>query len=420
MASTATTAVIGAGPYGLSIAAHLASQGIAARIFGPPMASWRDGMPRGMRLKSEGFASALSDPHGAFTLKQFCAENDIPYGDLDVPVSVETFTDYGEAFRQKFVPQLDTRRVAHVARAPHGFKLTLEDGTCVDVRRVIIATGVAPFKHIPAVLAGLTPSRLTHTCEHADYAAFAGKRVVVIGAGASAVDAAAALQRGGAIASLVSRRAEIRFHAGAARRGLRQRLVAPITPLGPGWKKLFCVRAPLVFRLLPARLRRRLVTRYLGPAPGWFAREDFVGKVEVHLSSRLIAARETTDGVALEIAGPDGGRTLEVDHVVAGTGYGVDIARLAFLDRDIVGAIACEAAAPRLSPSFETSVPGLYVAGPAAAFTFGPLLRFVCGAGFAARRITAHVAAQERPLERRSGQDRPAGASFQLDGSPAC
>lgn len=421
MASVAAIAIIGAGPYGLSIAAHLAAKGIEARVFGAPMASWRDGMPRGMRLKSEGFASALSDPEAAFTLQRFCAERGIEYSDLDTPVAVETFTAYGEAFQQRFVPQLDRRQVLRVARASHGFTLTLADGAAVEARRVIVATGVAPFKHVPAVLAGLSPDCLTHTCEHADYSSFARKRVVVVGAGASAVDAAAALHRGGAQASLVSRRHEVRFHTGLARRNWRQRLAAPVTPLGPGWRKLFCVEAPLLFRLLPARLRHRLVTRYLGPAPGWFAREDFVGKVALHLTATLVGARETADGVALEIAGADGThRTLVADHIVAGTGYGVDVGRLAFLDREIVAEIACDAAAPRLSASFESTMPGLYFAGPAAAFTFGPLLRFVCGAGFAARRIAAHVAARERRLEVRTSPGRLVGASFQLDGSPVC
>ena len=214
----------------------------------------------------------------------------------------------------------------------------------------------------------------------------------------------------------------MRFHAGAARRTWRQRFAAPVTPLGPGWKKLFCVEAPLVFRLLPARLRHRLVTRYLGPAPGWFAREDFVGKVAQHLSVTLVGARETAEGVTLDIAGADGSRrTLVADHIVAGTGYGVDVRRLAFLDPEIVDGIECDAAAPRLSASFETTVRGLYFAGPAAAFTFGPLLRFVCGAGFAARRITKHVVGCERRLERNAPRPEPlVGASFQLDGSPAC
>lgn len=425
MSCSTTVAIIGAGPYGLSIAAHLAARGIEARVFGPAMASWRDGMPRGMRLKSEGFASHLSDSAGAYTLADFCEEHGIAYADLDTPVEVETFTAYGEAFQRRFVPDLDSRMVARVARVPHGFTLTLADGVHVEARRVVVATGVAPFKHVPEALAGIRPERLTHTSEHADYSSFAGKRVVVVGAGASAVDAAAALHRGGALASLVSRRAEVRFHTGCGRRTWRQRLRAPMTPLGPGWKKLLCCKAPLLFHALPAHLRTALVQRYLGPAPGWFAREDFVGKVTLHLSATLVGARETADGVALEVAGPDGRRrTIEADHVVAGTGYGVDVGRLAFLDRALVAEVAVNAAAPRLSSRFESSVRGLYFAGPAAAYEFGPMLRFICGAGFAARRITAHVAAAERrarPWRARSAVPEPvSAAALHLDGSPAC
>ena len=427
MAELAAIAIVGAGPYGLSLAAHLAARGIAPLVFGPPMASWRDGMPRGMRLKSEGFASRLFDPGDQLTLEQFCADAGLPYADLDTPVPVETFTAYGEAFQKRFVPQVDPRLVRHIAPGPDGFTLRLEDGSRVAARRVVLATGIAPFKHVPEVLAGLPASRVTHTCDHADYSSFAGQRVVVIGAGASAVDAAAALHRGGAEASLVSRRAAVRFYAGGNPRTWRQRLAAPMTPLGPGWKKLFCVKAPLLFRALPAGARNAIVKRYLGPAPGWFAREDFEGKVALHLSSTLVAARETATGIALEIAGPDGGtRLLEADHVVAGTGYGVDVDRLGFVDPGLLARVTRNLGAPALSSHFETSVKGLYFVGPAAAYEFGPLLRFVCGAGFASRRITGHVAASERRLRaaskssRREDFDRTTASEPQLGGTAAC
>ena len=49
--------IIGAGPYGLSVAAHLRAHGVAFRIFGAPLDSWRNHMPVGMMLKSDGFAS---------------------------------------------------------------------------------------------------------------------------------------------------------------------------------------------------------------------------------------------------------------------------------------------------------------------------------------------------------------------------
>jgi len=101
------TAIIGAGPYGLSIAAHFRHRGIAFRIFGRPMDSWLAHMPKGMMLKSDGFASNIYDPESAFTLQQFCSERRIEYGHTGVPVKIDTFTSYGLAFRERMVPELE-------------------------------------------------------------------------------------------------------------------------------------------------------------------------------------------------------------------------------------------------------------------------------------------------------------------------
>ena len=116
MNSAFEVAIVGAGPYGLSLAAHLQSRGIHFAIFGPPMEVWRQHMPQGMLLKSDGFASNLSDPNGSFTLKQFCGENGLPYDDTRLPVPLETFVNYGLAFQEKMVPHLDSRRVTKIER----------------------------------------------------------------------------------------------------------------------------------------------------------------------------------------------------------------------------------------------------------------------------------------------------------------
>ncbi len=400
MSKTTSVAIIGAGPYGLSVAAHLVAAGVDVRIFGTSMQTWRNSMPNGMLLKSEGFASSLSDPGRSFTLGHYCRERDLPYRHVGWPVPVEVFAAYGEAFQKRFVPQLDTRRVVHVSRTRDGFRVETEDGEAVLASRIVLATGIGAFARVPPELAGLPASVLSHSSHHADYSRFAGCHVAVIGAGASALDAAAALRRAGASATLVSRRSAVTFYeAGRPRRPIDV-IRAPLTPLGPGWKKWLCCELPLLFHALPARLRVRIVQRYLGPSPGWFVRDTIEGHVPYCLDSSIAGAALMADGrVQLSIDRSGQGRTtLAVDHVVAATGYKVDVSRLGFLAADILSQVKTVDGSPALSRNFQSTVPGLYFVGTASAYSFGPMFRFACGSDYAARRLVRHVLARGRAL----------------------
>src|SRR5271170_7353287 len=182
------TAIIGAGPYGLSIASHFRQRGIPFRIFGRPMDSWVNHMPKGMMLKSDGFASNIYDPDEAFTLSHFCREQGIEYSDSGLPVSLETFGAYGLAFRERMLPELEEKQVVSLDRTPEGYRLRLDSGETVTVRRVVLAIGITHFEHIPATIAHLPAEFLSHSFRQADPRRFSGKNVVVIGGGASAMD----------------------------------------------------------------------------------------------------------------------------------------------------------------------------------------------------------------------------------------
>ncbi len=397
MTAIAQAAIVGAGPYGLSIAAHLSARGLRPVVFGRSMSSWREGMPRGMRLKSEGFASSLSDPAGEFTLKAFCEAEHRAYADINFPVPLETFIAYGEAFQKRFVPQLDNRLVQCVERAQDGFTLRLEDGAELRAHHVILATGIAPYRQIPEALQGLSKDRLSHSAERADYARFAGAKVLVVGAGASATDVAAELLSKGAEVALACRSPRLRFYPG----GQPRRWFDPL--LAPKW---IVVSFPGLFRRLPEPLRVAIVKRVLGPAPGWFIRNEIEGKISVLAGFEIAAARETPQGAEIELAKLGGERvTRHVDHVIAATGYRLDIGRLGYLDEGLLNALQLTQQTPRLSAHFESSIAGLYFVGTTAAYEFGPLLRFVCGADFAARRVAAAVAASVR---RKTESGRPA------------
>src|SRR5262249_35509563 len=141
--------------YGLSLAAHLETRDVAFRIFGRPMETWRHHVPKGMLLKSDGFASSLSAPEQGSQLKDYCAANGLAYADRAAPVRVETFNRYAMSFQERFVPGLDTRNVVSLARCNGHFKLVLEDGETLEAHRVVLATGLAHFARLPDGLDGL-------------------------------------------------------------------------------------------------------------------------------------------------------------------------------------------------------------------------------------------------------------------------
>ena len=152
--------VIGAGPYGLSLAAHLNKPGRSLRVFGSPMQFWTKHMPKGMCLKSEGFASSLSDPDSQFTLGAYCREMKINYADIGLPVRIETFIDYGNEFRRRYVPMLEEAEITSLAPSSSGFQLKTSAGETFNARRVVIATGIMNFASLPKEVASL-PKELT-------------------------------------------------------------------------------------------------------------------------------------------------------------------------------------------------------------------------------------------------------------------
>jgi len=394
MLNCVDVAIVGAGPYGLSLAAHLRAAGVSFRIFGKPMSTWRDHMPKGMCLKSEGFASNLSAPDAASTLEAWCAANGKAYSAQKTPVALEDFVAYADWFTATYVPTLEQLNVINILRGDKTYTLTLETGAVVHARRVVMAVGITWFKSLPEELKHLPASLVSHSFDHTAADKYRGKDVVVLGAGASAIDTAICFHQAGARVRIVARRKAIRFHVAphVAEPTIIGQLQNPDTGIGPGWRSFFCVNAPLLFHRLPAKLRLDVTRRHLGPAPGWFTRDKVEGKIPTTLGVTLQDARLADGRVALDLVDSQGVKnTIVADHVVAATGYKPDLARLPFLDAELRGAVEQVDGTPVLSDTFETSVPDLYFVGLAAANSFGPLLRFMFGAEFAAPRLAAHL-----------------------------
>jgi cation diffusion facilitator CzcD-associated flavoprotein CzcO len=393
--SAIPTVVIGAGPYGLSLAAHLDACGGAVRVVGRPMSAWRDHMPSGMYLKSEGYASTISSPKGRGTLDRYCRDHGIDYADEGWPVPLDTFVDYGAWFQRALVPDVDVTDVVSLARDTRGFRVTLASGESHAAGRVVVAVGPMPFARRPEQLFDLPPGLVSHTSDHADLSSWSGRRVTVVGGGQSALESAALLHEHGTQVEVVCRHPLRWPSRPTCDRRWHQRIAAPRAWLGTGWIPYGYMRAQVPFSTLPARIRFEVVGRALGPAGSWWLRDRVDGRISVFTDHRIDAVTSEDGRAVLDISDGQGHRRrLVSDHVLAATGFRVDVASLPFLDAGIVTALRTVHGSPVLSRQFESSVPGLHFTGLTAAATFGPSLRFVCGTRFASGRLARHLAAR--------------------------
>jgi FAD-dependent urate hydroxylase len=381
-------AVVGAGPYGLSVAAHLRRAGISTRVFGEPMAFWRRHMPKGMLIRSPWRATHFSSPDDALSLDAYAVDHGI---DPEQRLSLDKFVAYGVWFQSHAVPDLDRRAVRLVDPSASGFRLTLADGEVLTADRVVVATGLHNQEYRPEPLRDLPAELVSHTCGHSDLGSFRGKRVAVIGRGQSACESAALLSEAGAETELISRD---QIHwlgnpesgAGWSALGwqLKEVLKAPseVGPFPLSWLAEF----PAIVQHLPIKSRSDFTRRCLKPAASGWLKPRFAN-VTCNAGRTVNAARAVSGRIALDL--DNGTRTF--DHVLLGTGYRIDIARLGFLSTKLLEKTVCADGSPLLTTGFESSVPKLHFVGSYGVKSFGPLLRFIAGAPFAAHSVANAV-----------------------------
>jgi thioredoxin reductase len=408
MSEAVDVAIVGAGPYGLSVGAHLRAAGLSCRQFGMPMRLWREAMPRGMFLKSQGFASNLSDPEGSHTLEAFCQKTGHPYASYGLPVPLDTFISYGQWFADELVPSLEEVMVTEVARHGDGFAVSLASGETVRASNVVVAAGVEHFARMPRMLADLPDAVCTHASAHTDLSTLAGQRVVIVGAGQSALESAALLHESGADVQIVARAGQVRWNGVPLdpERPLPQRMREPESGLGSGWSTWFYSRHPEIFRHLPEQTRIYRARTALGPAGASWLRSRVEDQFPVLTSHAIRSVTAVSggsgDAVRLGLITREGSaRELEADHVIAATGYRPDLSRLSFLDAGLRAQLGTVDESPAVGRNYQSAVPGLFVVGPAVAPTYGPVMRFVYGSAHAAPSVARELAGSARAAARR-------------------
>jgi cation diffusion facilitator CzcD-associated flavoprotein CzcO len=350
-----------------------------------------------MFLRSSPSASNLADPDGRLGLRRYLALHGIPRAN---PVPLGAFVLYGNWFQQQAVPDVDRRRVGCLTPDGRGFRVRMDDGEEFHARRVVVATGISPFARRPAQFAGLPAPLVSHSFDEADLSRFAGQRVVVLGAGQSALESAALLHEGGAEVEVVARASAPYFIPDlppdatvlrAVRRLLSPLVRPPFDIMGPrvlSW----LIAWPRLYRRAPRLFQDFLTARAVRPAgASWLVAR--LAPVRITAGRTIAAATPTGSRLRLRL---DDGTERLVDHLLLATGYRVDAARFPFLAPPVQQALRTRDGYPELDVGFESSVPGLHFLGTPAAATFGPLCRFVVGTGYAARALTRYITGPEK------------------------
>jgi thioredoxin reductase len=384
MSTDVDIAIVGAGPYGLAAAAHLRAAGRHVQVFGEPLEFWRTQTPIGMWLRSPYLGSNIGDPTAEFTLQAYERET----GPLVRPIPVERFTDYGAWFHKRVVPDLDRQNVRWVTRKPSGFSVET-DSRSITARHVVVAAGVGKFGYLPEELRTLEPELCSHTMSHHDLSHLAGKRVSILGGGQSALETAALLYEAGADVDVLVRAPFVRWLTEGSWKH-RSRIVSSVLyakpDVGPALAS-HLVAHPRQYTWMPLETQLKLAKRSVRPAgAGWL--RPRLQQVPLRLGTTIAAADDVGHRVKVTLS--DGSVDL-VDHIVAATGYRVDLTKYRFLDPELVRAVRNDGGYPRLTASFETSVPGLHIIGAPAARRHGPLMRFVAGSNYAARSVARGI-----------------------------
>jgi cation diffusion facilitator CzcD-associated flavoprotein CzcO len=380
MKKPVTTAVIGAGPYGLAVSAYLREAGVPVVTFGKPMELWRN-MPAGLFVKSVWSASHLADPGGKFSLEQYLACTGLPKQE---PIPLDFFLNYGDWFQRQAVPDVDATYVQSLTRDGQLFRLGLADGREISAGRVVVAAGIMHFLRVPDYVRALPPEKAIHTQHINDVAPFRGKRVVMVGCGQSALEYAALLHEGGAEVEVIAR-GPFLWHSRVLyeRTGPARRLFYPPGDVGPpgiNWLVSF----PNVFNMLPDPLKQPVHKRATRPAGAKWLRPRVEGKIRLTPYTSIVQAIHQDEQITLTL---DDETQREVDFLILGTGYQADVERLPFMDATLLPQLRTRSGYPELNASYESSIPNLHFVGALAGQTFGPICRFLSGAHFLAHQI---------------------------------
>lgn len=379
MTKYASLLIIGAGPYGLAMAASAKHRHIDYLIVGQPMDFWKSNMPRGLLLRSP--CDWHIDPLSVHTIHNYIKTKNLSKDEVE-PIPLELFLSYARWFQEEKAIEILPSLVQRLDHSNHTFEAILDSTDTIVSKYVLVAPGFRYFKNIPEEFLKILPSgRSSHTCDLVNTESLRGKRCLIIGGRQSAFEWAALISEQGAEIVHLSHRHE----------------TPKFEPSDWSWvSKLVddTVTTPDWYRKLSLGQREEISHRFW--AEGRLKLEPWLGPrinkdtIKVWPRSQVVACEEHPNG-ELEVK-LDVGATLAVDHVILATGYKVNTSQIPYLSHgNILEELKTKNGYPTLDESFQSNIPGLFLTSLPAGQDFGPFFGFVIGAPAAARIIGSYI-----------------------------
>ena len=356
--------VIGAGPYGLAVAAHARRRGKDTVSVGTPMGFWRDHMPADMFLRSG--PDWHLDVAARHTFTAFLAERNVAPSDVE-PIPIATYLEYTDWFIAKEALPVDDVRVKRLVRVDDRFLADLDNGDAIEADAVVAAPGIAHFAALPPWSAALPDKRWAHTVDLVTFEQLGGARCLIVGGRQSAYEWAALLCDHGAERVDIVHRHDVPRFASPDWTFVDDHVAE--TQQTTGW-----------WRSLSAARRESINARFW--EVGRLTLEPWIpprldARVNQWPGQEVASAEDDGSGVRVTLSS---GERLDVDFVVFATGYRADLQAVPYLSHLVGDAILTQDGFPVLDESFASTTAGLYIAGFPSTRDFGPFFGFIPGA----------------------------------------
>jgi len=377
--------IIGAGPFGLSLAAYAKGHHIPHMVVGKAMDFWKSNMPYNMYLRSD--CSWHYDPFNEHTIDRYLQTINLKPADVE-PLALDFYLGYCDWFQQQkgievtpaWVQELHYIDNTADNTRPY-YKAILQDGRTITATNVALALGFRYFRNIPEPYTTLfPPERVAHTCDFVDLTKLKDKRVLIIGGRQSAFEWAALINEQDAEAVYLSYR-----HPTPAFAQSDWSWVPPLVDS--------IIENPRWFRRLAAEEREQANQRLWAEGrlklEPWLAKRITQECIHLFPETQVTDCHELADG-ELEVA-LNNGTTFIVDQIILATGYKVNVSQIPFLaEGNILAQLATLNGFPVLDKHFQSNLPGLFFTSMCATQAFGPYFGFTVSV-----RTSAHLIGSE-------------------------